>query len=187
MVGIALYSSHDHRFHSTIYKIPVGMTHHGLYPGSTFHNPQQIPIPRLWVWVFPRYGCRYAWQYPRVYPCKSLVLFALGGVVSNESAVKASSLMNAFGSFGGGEFRQGDGVNIHSIGVGGGLGDERIGGESLSPFKDTHLLSMENFCLFNPGSNGGWDGSHGEDHGGELLVESKRELVNEGDFVSDPQ
>ena len=72
MVGIASYSSRDYRFHSTIYKIPADMTYHGLYPGSTFHNPQQIPIPRLWVWVFPRYGCRYAWQYPRVYPCKSL-------------------------------------------------------------------------------------------------------------------
>ena len=45
---------------------------------------------------------------------------------------------------------------------------------------------MECLGLFDPGSHCGWDGCHGEDHGGELLVESKRELVNEGDFVGDP-
>ena len=45
---------------------------------------------------------------------------------------------------------------------------------------------MECLGLLNPGCHCGWDGCHGEDHGGELLVESKRELVNEGDFVGDP-
>ena len=45
---------------------------------------------------------------------------------------------------------------------------------------------MESLCLFDPGGNSCWDGSHGEDHGGELLVQPKRELVNEGDFVSNP-
>ena len=45
---------------------------------------------------------------------------------------------------------------------------------------------MECLGLFDPGSHSGWDGCHGEDHGGELLVESKRELVNEGDFISNP-
>ena len=45
---------------------------------------------------------------------------------------------------------------------------------------------MECLGLFNPGSHCGWDGCHGEDHGGELLVQSEQELVNEGDFIGDP-
>ena len=45
MVGIALYSSHDHRFRSTIYKIPTGMTHRGSYPGSTFITHSRYPYP----------------------------------------------------------------------------------------------------------------------------------------------
>ena len=45
---------------------------------------------------------------------------------------------------------------------------------------------MECLGLFDPGSHCGWDGCHGEDHGGELLVKSKQELVNEGDFVGNP-
>ena len=53
---------------------------------------------------------------------RALVFFALGGVVSDESAMKTSSLTNAFGSFGGGEFGQGDGINIHGVRIRGGLG-----------------------------------------------------------------
>ena len=45
---------------------------------------------------------------------------------------------------------------------------------------------MENLCLFNPLGNSGRDGGHGKDHGGKPLVKSKQELVNEGNFVSDP-
>ena len=45
---------------------------------------------------------------------------------------------------------------------------------------------MEDLSLFDPFGNGGGDSGHGENHGGELLVESKRELVNEGDFIGDP-
>ena len=36
--------------------------------------------------------------------------------------------------------------------------------------KDTHLVCMESFFLFNPGYNSGRDGGHGKDHGGKLLV-----------------
>ena len=47
-------------------------------------------------------------------------------------------------------------------------------------------MRMECLGLFDPGSYCGWDGFHGKDHSGELLVESQQELVNEGDFVGDP-
>ena len=43
------------------------------------------------------------------------VFLALGGVVAGASAMKALSLTDAFGSFGGGKFRQGDGVDVHGI------------------------------------------------------------------------
>ena len=64
------------------------MTHCGSYPGSTFHNPQQIPIPHSWVWVSPGYGYGYARRYPRVYPCKALV--------SRVSTAPAASLPQLF-------------------------------------------------------------------------------------------
>ena len=58
----------------------------------------------------------------------------------------------------------------------------------LSTFqgKDAYLLCMKNLCLFNPGGNHGRNGGHGKGHGGDLLVKSKRKLINEGDLVSDP-
>ena len=36
--------------------------------------------------------------------------------------------------------------------------------------KDAHFLRVESLCLFDPSGNCGWNGGHGEDHGGELLV-----------------
>ena len=49
-----------------------------------------------------------------------------GAVVPRELAAKASSFMDAFGPFGGGEFRQGDGVDVHGIQVGGGSRGGRV-------------------------------------------------------------
>ncbi|KAF8545854.1 hypothetical protein OG21DRAFT_1528214 [Imleria badia] len=46
-----------------------------------------------------------------------------------------------------------------------------------------HLLRMEDLGLINPSVNGGGNGSHGENHGHDLWIESERELVNEGDRV----
>ena len=55
-----------------------------------------------------------------------LIFLTLGGVVSRKSAMKASSFTNAFGSFSGSKFRQGDGINIHGIWVKGGLRGGRV-------------------------------------------------------------
>ena len=42
---------------------------------------------------------------------------------------------------------------------------------------------MEHFGLFNPFHNGGRNGIHGKNHGCELLVKSKGELVNKGNVI----
>ena len=71
------------------------------------------------------------------------------------------------------EFGQGDGVDVHGVWVNGGLRGGQVQRErEFSAFqgKDAHFLRVENLCLFNPGSDSGWDGSHGKDHGSELLV-----------------
>ena len=56
--------------------------------------------------------------------------------MSGKSAAKASSFMNAFGPFGGGEFRKGNGIDIHGIQVRGGLGVDKCEEKgSLPPFR----------------------------------------------------
>ena len=109
--------------------------------------------------------------------------------MARESTTKALSFTDAFGPFSRGKFGQSDGIDIHSIRVSGGSRGGCVQGERESSSfqrKDAHLLRMERLGLFDPGSYRGRDGCHEEDHGGELLVESKRELVDEGDFVGDP-
>ena len=49
-----------------------------------------------------------------------------------------------------------------------------------------HLLCMKGLGFFNPFVGGGGNGRHGEDHGGNLLVDIKRELIDKGDVVSNP-
>ena len=44
---------------------------------------------------------------------------------------------------------------------------------------------MERLGFVNPIFDGGGDGRHRKDHSGNPLVQSKRELVNKGDVVSD--
>ena len=44
---------------------------------------------------------------------------------------------------------------------------------------------MECLGFFDPFIDGGGDDGHGEDHGGNLLINSQGELVNEGDVISD--
>ena len=46
-----------------------------------------------------------------------------------------------------------------------------------------HFLSVEDFCLVNPYFDRSRDGRHGKDHTSNLLVQSKRELANEGEFL----
>ena len=44
---------------------------------------------------------------------------------------------------------------------------------------------MECLGFFNPFIDGGGDDGHGEDHGGDSLINSQGELINKGDVVSD--
>ena len=48
-----------------------------------------------------------------------------------------------------------------------------------------HFLSVERPGSINPIFDCYGDGKHGEDHGGNFLVQSEGELVNEGDIVGD--
>ena len=61
-----------------------------------------------------------------------LISLALQSVVSQESALKALSLVDALGPFSGGEFREGDGVTIHGISIRGGLRGRGVEGEGKS-------------------------------------------------------
>ena len=48
-----------------------------------------------------------------------------------------------------------------------------------------HFLCMESLGLLNPFIDSGGDDGHGEDHGGDSLINPQGELVNEGDIISD--
>ena len=61
-----------------------------------------------------------------------------------------------------------------------------LGGDlSFFQGKDVHVLGVEDLCLIYPPLDGSGDGRHGEDHGSNLLVQSKRELVDEGELLFD--
>ena len=106
------------------------------------------------------------------------------GIVSSLLAPEASPFLHAFNW---GELGQGDSVDLHGIGVS--LGTGRVvvlrGDLSFLKGKDSHFLGMEDLGLINPSSDGGRDGRHGEDHGGDPLINPKRELVNEMIFLLD--
>ena len=107
-------------------------------------------------------------------------------IVSSFLTSEVSSL-NAFSSFNWGELGQSDSINLHSIGVLLDTGGEMNLGHdsSSSKGKDTHLLGMEDLGMINPSSDGSRDGGHGEDHRGNLLINSKGELINEMEFLLD--
>ena len=46
-----------------------------------------------------------------------------------------------------------------------------------------HFLCMESLGLLNPFVDSGGDGGHGEDHGGNSLINPQGELVDEGDII----
>ena len=87
--------------------------------------------------------------------------------------LSASSFLHAFGPFDWGKVRQDDSIDLYCIG----------GDLSYSKGKDSHLLGMEDCGLINPSCTGGGNGSHGEDHGGDLLINSEGELINEMEFL----
>ena len=60
-----------------------------------------------------------------------------------------------------------------------------LGASSLKSL-DVYLLCMKSLGLFNPFIDGGGNGRHGEDHGGDLLIDTKRELIDKGDVISNP-
>ena len=121
---------------------------------------------------------RYSWGTPGV--------VAFVGAVAFLPAAEAKSFLDASRSFRGSKFREGDGVNVHSVGVMGSARG-RKGRRKSSPFQceDAHLLRMEYLGLFNPFGDGGRDRGHGEDHGSELLVKSQGKLVDKGNVVRD--
>ena len=61
------------------------------------------------------------------------------------------------------------------------------GGLTSSPSKCLypHFLSVERLGPINPIFDCYRNGGHGKDHGSNLLVQSKGELINEGDVISD--
>ena len=59
-------------------------------------------------------------------------------------------------------------------------------GASSSKSLDTHLLCMKSLGFFDPFIDGGGNGGHREDHSGDLLINAKRELIDEGDVISSP-
>ena len=46
-----------------------------------------------------------------------------------------------------------------------------------------YFLSVEDFSLINPPFDRSEDGGHRKDHAGDLLIQSERELANEGEFL----
>ena len=52
--------------------------------------------------------------------------------------------------------------------------------------EDMHLLGMEDLSLINPSSDGGGDSGHGEDHRGDFLIYSERELIDGVEFLFNP-
>ena len=106
-------------------------------------------------------------------------------IVPSFSASKALSFFHTLSSFNWGEFGQGDGIHIHSIRIVVRARWEMcLGGDSsLMEGEDMHLLSMEDFSLVNPSLDHSRDGRHGKDHAGNLLIQSERELANEGEFL----
>ena len=75
---------------------------------------------------------------------RAFVFLALGRIVAGESAMEASLFTDALGPFGGGKFRQGDGVHIHGIRVVQGV-DEYEAKGSPPPFR----ARIRIFCAWN--------------------------------------
>ena len=51
---------------------------------------------------------------------------------------------------------------------------------------NAHFLRMKGFGFLDPFMQCGRDGGHGENHGGNLLVNSKGKMINEGGLIRDP-
>ena len=59
-----------------------------------------------------------------------------------------------------------------------------LGGDSsLTEGENLHLLDVEDFSLIDPSFDHSRDGRHGKDHISDPLVQSERELANEGELL----
>ena len=78
------------------------------------------------------------------------------GTVALLPAAEAKSFLDASRSFHRSELREGNGINVHSVGVMSGSGemDGRRKSSSLQ-HKNSHFLSVEHLGLFNPFCDGG--------------------------------
>ena len=62
-----------------------------------------------------------------------------------------------------------------------------LGGNlSFSQGEDVHLLSVKDLRLIHPSLDSSGDRGHGEDHISNLLIQSERELANEGELLLHP-
>ena len=111
---------------------------------------------------------------------------ASGSVVAGLPAMEAATFSDAFSFLGGSELGYGDVVDVHGIGISLGAKEGR-GGLWASSLKglNAHFLHVEGLGLLDPLVDCGRDGGHGENHGGKSLIDSKGELIDEGDVVSD--
>ena len=101
-------------------------------------------------------------------------------------AAEAKPFFDTSRPFRRGKFREGDGVDVHSVGVVSiARGVDGRGESSSFQCENTHLLCVEHLGLFDPSGDGDRDRGHGEDHGCELLVKPQGELINEGYVVGD--
>ena len=107
------------------------------------------------------------------------------GIVSGLSASKASSFLYAICLFDWGEFGQGDSVHIHGVRIVVRARWEMClgGNSSFLQGEDAHFLSVEDLRLINPPFDSSGDRGHGEDHISNLLIQSERELANEGELL----
>ena len=100
-------------------------------------------------------------------------IVTLVGTVTLLPATEAKSFLDAPRSLSRGKLREGNGINVHGVGVVSSSGGMDGGRESSSlQCKDSHLLGVEYLGLFNPSCDGGGYRRHREDHSRELLVES---------------
>ena len=81
---------------------------------------------------------------------------AFVGTVALLPAAEAKSFFDASRSLCRGKFREGNGINVHGVGVMSSSGGMDSGRKSSSlQRKDSHLLSMEHLGLLDPFSDGG--------------------------------
>ena len=118
---------------------------------------------------------------------------AVFGIVTHLSALEASPLSHAFCMFLGGKLFEFDYVDVHSVRIMGGsrsrgsLGSEARVAQSSSQLIDAQFLAMEEFGFLDPSLEVIRQECHGQDHGGNLPIESSGELGYSGECYASQQ